>query len=56
VEARIHAPALVVTVTDNINEALVALEQRSGPLLPFEFPTSLTTKLCENFDELSIYH
>jgi hypothetical protein len=39
-----------------MNEALVALEQLPGPLPPFEFTISLTTQLCGNFDEFSIYH
>ena len=34
---------VVVDVTDNMNDALVALEQLPGPLFHVEFSTSLTT-------------
>ena len=49
-----YTPALVVDVTDSMNEALVAWEQLPGALPPAEFPTSLTTEICGNFDEFSI--
>ena len=42
--ARHHTPALVVVVTDSISEVVVALEQLSGPILPIDPPTSLTTE------------
>jgi len=54
--ARHHTPALVVAVTDNINEVVVALEQLPGHILPLDPPTSLTTKICGIFDNFSIYH
>ena len=45
-----------MVVTDKMNEALLALEQLSGHLLPAEFSTSLKTQLYGIFDEFSIYH
>ena len=53
--ARHHTLALVVTVTDNINEVVVALEQPPGPIPHLDPPTSLT-KTFGNFDNFSIYH
>ena len=51
-----HTPAMIMVVTDSINEALVTLQQLPGPLPPVEFPTSLTTELCGIFYEFFIYH
>ena len=41
--ARHHTPALVVAVTDRINEVVVALEQLPGLIPHLDPPTSLTT-------------
>ena len=54
--ARHHTPALVVAVTDNINEVVVALGQLPGPIPSLDPPTSLTTEICGIFDTFSIYH
>jgi hypothetical protein len=54
--ARHHTPALVVAITDNINEVVVALEQLPGPIPPLDPPTSLTTEMCEIFDNFCICH
>ena len=40
--ARHHTLAFVVTVTDNINEVVVALEQLPGPIPHLDPHTSLT--------------
>jgi hypothetical protein len=53
--ARHHTPALAVAVTDNINEAVIALEQLPGPISSTDLPTSLTTGMCGIFDNFSIY-
>jgi len=45
-----HTPALVVAVTDRINEAVVALKQLPGPIPPLDPPTSLTTEICGIFN------
>jgi len=39
-----------------INEAVVVLEHLPGPIPPLDPPTCLTTEVCENFDNSSIYH
>jgi hypothetical protein len=54
--ARHFTPALAVAVTDNVNEAVVALEQLPGPIPPIDLSTSLTTEICGIFDSFSIYH
>jgi hypothetical protein len=54
--ARHHTPTLAVAVTDNINEAVVALEQLPGPIPPIDLPTSLTIEMCGIFDKFYIYH
>ena len=54
--ARHHISALVVVVTDSINEAVVAVEQLPGPNPPLDLPSSLTTELCGIYDDFSIYH
>jgi len=54
--ARHHTPALTVAVTDNISEAVVALEQLLGPIPPIDLPASLTTKICGIFDNFGTYH
>jgi hypothetical protein len=54
--ARHHTPALLVAVTERLNEVVVALEQFSGPIPPLDPPTSLTTEICGIFDNLAIYH
>jgi hypothetical protein len=48
---RHHTPALVVVVTDSINEVVVALEQLPEPIPPIDLPTSLTTELCGIYDD-----
>jgi hypothetical protein len=54
--SRHHTPALVVAVTDIINEVVVALEQLPGPIPPLaQSMTSLTTEICGIFDHISIY-
>jgi len=53
---RHHTPALVVAVTDSINEVVVELEQLPGPIPPLDPPTSLTTEICGIFDSFSNYH
>ncbi len=54
--ARHHTLALIVAVTDRIKEVVVALEHLSGPIPPLDPRTSLTTEICGNFDNLSIYY
>jgi hypothetical protein len=54
--ARHRTPAFTVPVTDNVNEVVVELEQLPGPIPPIDPPTSLTTEICEIFDNFSIYH
>jgi len=53
---RHHTPALVVAVTDSVNEVVATLEQLPGPIPPLDPPTSLTTEICGFFDNFSIYH
>ena len=54
--ARHHTPALVVAVTDSINEAIVALlEQLPGPIPPLDPPTSLTAEICGIYCDFSIF-
>jgi hypothetical protein len=54
--ARHHTPALAVAVTVSINEDVVALEQLPGPIPSINLPSSLTTEMCEIFDNFSICH
>jgi len=56
VESSSPYSALVVAVTDNINEDVVALEQLLEPIPPLDPPTSLTTEIFAIFDNFSIYH
>ena len=53
--ARHHTPALVVAITDSMNEAFVTLEQLPGPFSLIESPTCITAQLCD-FYEFSIYY
>jgi len=54
--ARHHTPALVVAVTDNIYEVVIALEQLPGPILALDHATTLTNVLCGIFNIFPIYH
>ena len=54
--ARHHTPAMVVAVTDNIDEDVVTQEQLPRPIPPLDPPTSLTIVRCGIFDNFSIYH
>jgi hypothetical protein len=54
--ARHHIPALVVVVTDSINDDVVVLDQLPGPIPHIDLPTSLRIELCRIYDDFYIYH
>jgi hypothetical protein len=49
-------PALAFVVTENINEAVAALEWLLGPIPPIQVPRNFVTEIYRNTNEFSIYN
>jgi len=54
--ARHHIPTLAVTVTDNMNEATLALEHLPGPVPSVESIIILAADICVSYDDFPIFH